>query len=126
MGWKNLSYTRKGGIIAMLILIVVGFLAWFLMTDYGSTFMEKISMAILLPLIIIGFIIIIIPGLIWFLLNLGCPMSGGLFSTPTCTGTMGWVVNTIAGIISLFIFYWIGVGSAKVIGKFKSRKQKSK
>jgi len=100
MGWKNLSYGLKGGIIGIiisLIFIIIGFI-----TEIPEPF-NYIN--------IIGYVAVFIP----FLLGL-CTERAGVTE----------IVNTCAiAVYALyfFIYFFVGAFIGWIIGKLKSKKQ---
>lgn len=110
MNWKKLSYAVRGGIIVSLISIIPGIIEFL---SNGNNPNYAIFNNTLL------FVILSLSSLF------GCPNTGFL-GFPTCSGALAWIVNLLALIIYLAIFYLIGALIGWIIGKIKSKNTKKK
>lgn len=117
MGWKELNYAKRGGIISLLLgLIVLSPLLAPPGIFPDSGFINFIWTLLLYPFIIIL-------SVINFLLSLPfCPKVGSLFGNwPVCGSPTKEIIMTVSVICSAIIFFLIGAGIGKIVEKIKSK-----
>jgi len=118
MAWKDLPYWLKGGIIAVIILIILFLLLGLVTyTKIFNTNYKGPLAVIFSPFMLIALTYFIVNGIVGKIFN--CPLVDGWFSSYDCSPPLQFLIIAISIIFFILIFFLVGALIGLMVDKVK-------